>query len=84
VDLELLVHSQASPVMWQIMPVYDQWGLVGELVDDVSRHLEPTDGPLIADRGLLVQLLPWSVVSRSACYDWMAHLQCVRERVLGW
>src|SRR5713226_6476335 len=57
VYLGLLVHSRVLPVAWRIMPQQEewdqgQWELVGELLDEVSQHLEPTDCTLIADRGL--------------------------------
>ncbi len=57
VYLGLLVHSRVLPVAWRIMPAQEQWDqgqwdLVGELLDEVSEHLEPTDCTLIADRGL--------------------------------
>src|SRR5712692_1039358 len=53
----LLVHSRVLPIAWRIMPQQEewdqgQWELVGELLDAVSLHLEPTDGTIIADRGL--------------------------------
>lgn len=57
VDLGLLVQSRVLPVAWRIMPLQEewdqgQWELVGELLDAVSCHLEPTDCTLMADRGL--------------------------------
>jgi len=57
VYLGLLVQSRVLPVAWRIMPSQEQWDqgqweLVGELLDEVSQHLEPTDCTLIADRGL--------------------------------
>jgi hypothetical protein len=57
VYLGLLVHSRVLPVAWRIMPQQEewdqgQWELVGELLDAVSLHLEPTDCTVIADRGL--------------------------------
>ncbi len=57
VYLGLVVHSRVLPVAWRIMPAQEhwqqgQWELVGELMDEVSLHLEPTDCTLVADRGL--------------------------------
>jgi hypothetical protein len=57
VYLGLLVHSRVLPVAWRVMPNQEkwdpgQWELVGELLDEVKPHLEPTDCTLIADRGL--------------------------------
>ena len=57
VYLGLVVHSRVLPVAWRIMPAQEkwdqgQWELVGELLDEVSLHLEPTDCTLVADRGL--------------------------------
>jgi hypothetical protein len=57
VYLGLLVHWRVLPVAWRIMPAQEhwdqgQWQLVGELLDEVSRYLEPTDSTIIADRGL--------------------------------
>jgi hypothetical protein len=57
VYLGLLVHWRVLPVAWRIMPAQEkwdqaQWQLVGELMDEVSLYLEPTDCTLIADRGL--------------------------------
>src|SRR6266478_7243780 len=57
VYLGLLVHSRVLPVAWRIMPAQEkwdqgQWELVGDLLDEVKAHLEPTDCTLIADRGL--------------------------------
>src|SRR2546425_2649541 len=45
----LLVHSRVLPVVWRIMPAQEhwdqaQWDLVGELLDEVSQYLEPTEG----------------------------------------
>ena len=56
VYLGLVVHSRVLPVAWRIMPAQEhweqgQWELVGELMDEVSLHLEPTDCTLVADRG---------------------------------
>jgi hypothetical protein len=53
----LLVHSRVLPVAWRVMPNQEkweqgQWELVGELLDQITPHLEPTDCTLIADRGL--------------------------------
>ena len=57
VYLGLLVHSRVLPVAWRIMPAQEhwdqgQWQLVGDLLDEVSCYLEPTDCTIIADRGL--------------------------------
>ncbi len=57
VYLGLLVQSRVLPIAWRIMPQQEewdqgQWELVGELLDAVSLHLEPTDCTVIADRGL--------------------------------
>ncbi len=57
VYLGLLVHSRVLPLAWRIMPAQEewdqaQWKLVGEMLDEVSLHLEPTDCTIIADRGL--------------------------------
>src|SRR5260370_10120600 len=57
VYLGLLVHSRVLPVAWRVMPNQEkwdqgQWALVGDLLDEVKAHLEPTDWTLIADRGL--------------------------------
>lgn len=57
VYLGLLVHSRVLPVAWRVMPNQEhwdqgQWELVGELLDEVSRHLSAADCTLIADRGL--------------------------------
>jgi len=57
VYLGLLVQSRVLPVAWRIMPLQEewdqgQWELIGELLDAVSLHLEPTDCTVIADRGL--------------------------------
>ena len=84
----LLVHSRVLPVVWRIMPAQEhwdqaQWDLVGELLDEVSQHLEPTDCTLIADRGLagspLVKLCRdrkfhylLRVCKEHTCRRWMA------------
>lgn len=57
VSIGLLVHSRVLPLAWRIMPAKEkweqgQWELVGDLMDEVSLHLEPSDCTLIADRGL--------------------------------
>ncbi len=57
VYLGLLVHSRVLPLAWRVMPNQEkwdqgQWALVGELLDEVKAHLEPTDCTLLADRGL--------------------------------
>src|SRR5947209_5555268 len=57
VYLGLLVHSRVLPVAWRVMPAQEewdqgQWEVIGELLDEVKPHLEPTDCTLIADRGL--------------------------------
>lgn len=72
VFLGLLVHSRVLPVAWRIMPQQEewdqgQWELVGELLDGVSLHLEPTDCTVIADRGLA----GWSLVK--LCRDRKFH-----------
>src|SRR5258708_25693171 len=51
------VESGGVPVGWGVMPNQEkwdqgQWELVGELLDEVKAHLEPTDCTLLADRGL--------------------------------
>ena len=84
----LLLHSRVLPLAWRIMPAQEkwdqgQWDLVGELLDEVSLHLEPTDCPLIADRGLagspLVKLCRdrtfhylLRVCKQHTCRRWMA------------
>jgi hypothetical protein len=57
VYLGLLVHSRVLPVAWRVMPNQEkweqgQWELVGQLLDQITPYLEPTDCTLIADRGL--------------------------------
>jgi hypothetical protein len=57
VYIGLLVHSRVLPVAWRVMPNQEkweqgQWELIGELLDQITPHLEPTDCTLIADRGL--------------------------------
>ena len=57
VYLGRLLHSRVLPVAWRVMPSQEkwdqgQWELVGELLDEVKAHWEPTDCTLIADRGL--------------------------------
>jgi len=52
-----LLQSRVLPIAWRIMPLQEQWDqgqweLVGELLDAVSLHLQPTDCTIIADRGL--------------------------------
>lgn len=84
----LLVHSRVLPIAWRVMPAQEswdqgQWELVGELLDAVKPYLEPTDCPLIADRGLagfpLVKLCrdrKWHYLLRvckeHTCRRWMA------------
>jgi hypothetical protein len=88
VYLGVLVHSRSLPVAWRIMPAQEhwdqgQWELVGELMDEISLHLEPTDCTLSADRGLagypLVKLCrdrKWHdllrVCKEQTCRRWMA------------
>ncbi len=61
----LLIHSRVLPLSWRVMPQQEhweqgRWELIGQMLDEISEHLAPTDCTLIADRGLsgapLVQL----------------------------
>ncbi len=61
----LLIHSRVLPLSWRVMLQQEhweqgRWELIGQMLDEISEHLAPTDCTLIADRGLsgapLVQL----------------------------
>ncbi len=57
VYLGLVVQSRVLPLAWRIMPQHQtwdqgQWELVGQLLDQITPHLEPMDCTVIADRGL--------------------------------
>ncbi|SRR5712691_1402605 len=87
VYLGLLVQSRVLPLAWRVMPAQEkwerrQWELVGEMLDEVGQHLEPSECTLIADRGLagspLVSLCrdrKWHYVLRvcknHTCRRWM-------------
>jgi hypothetical protein len=87
----LLVQSRVLPIAWRIMPQQEewdqgQWELVGELLDTVSLHLEPTDCTLIADRGLAG--LPLVNLCRDRKFHYLLRVckehTCRRKMGSGW
>jgi hypothetical protein len=87
----LLVQSRVLPVAWRIMPLQEeweqgQWELIGELLDEVGQHLEPTDCTVIADRGLAG--LPLVHLCRERKFHYLLRVckehTCRRRMGSGW
>ena len=91
VEVGLLVPARVVPIAWRVRPAHASWNqgpweVMGEFLDAVQPWLEPTDGTLMAERGLAG--LPLGKRGRDRKWPYLVRVcqehPCRRGRAGGW